>query len=77
MSALTAPTPSLILSATDAIYRAWLPIIGEAQAREQAEAFARRFDFRTDETLRALPLDQRTDYPDDDDAQGDAIHAAA
>ena len=37
------PTPSLILSATDAIYRAWLPIIGEAQAREQAEAFARRF----------------------------------
>lgn len=32
-----------INAAIEAVYRAWLPYIGEAAAREQAQAFASRF----------------------------------
>lgn len=35
-------------AAVEAVYRAWLPYIGEAEAREQAEAFARRFHVSRD-----------------------------
>jgi hypothetical protein len=38
-----APSPQLVQSAAAAIYLAWLPLIGEAAAREQAQAFANRF----------------------------------
>jgi hypothetical protein len=40
------PSPSLLSAATDAIYRAWLPLIGATEAREQAQAFANRFHIR-------------------------------
>jgi len=39
----TAPSLPLLNAATDAIFRAWLPLIGEIEAREQAQAFASRF----------------------------------
>lgn len=48
MSAIAQPSPSLLSATRETIYRAWLPIIGEAQAREQAEAFARRFQINGD-----------------------------
>ena len=37
------PSEQLVAAAADSVYRAWLPLIGELGAREQATAFARRF----------------------------------
>lgn len=39
----SAPSPQMVQSAAAAIYLAWLPLIGETEAREQAQAFAGRF----------------------------------
>jgi hypothetical protein len=38
------PSPSLLHAARDAIFKAWLPRIGEIEARKEAERFARRFE---------------------------------
>lgn len=46
MTRASAPSLQLLLAAMDAIYRSWLPLIGEAQAREQALAFSSRFHIR-------------------------------
>lgn len=46
MTRANAPSLQLLLAAIDAIYRAWLPLIGEIEAREQAQAFASRFYIR-------------------------------
>lgn len=43
MARANQPSPSQLLAAADAIFRAWLPLIGEIEAREQAQAFASRF----------------------------------
>lgn len=37
------PSPLLVAAAAESVYRAWLPMIGEIAAREQARAFARHF----------------------------------
>lgn len=41
-----APSPLLVQSAAARIYAAWLPLIGETEARDQAQAFANRFSTR-------------------------------
>lgn len=41
------PSPLQLMAAYDAIFRAWLPLIGEVGAREQAQAFCRRFEERS------------------------------
>lgn len=46
MTRANQPSPSLLNAAADAIYCAWLPLIGETEAREQAQAFASRFPIR-------------------------------
>lgn len=43
MTRANAPSPELVNAAAAAIYLAWLPLIGENEAREQAQAFASRF----------------------------------
>jgi len=45
----TRPSLPLLTAATDAIFRAWLPLIGEIEAREQAQAFSRRFHISNSE----------------------------
>jgi hypothetical protein len=69
MLTAAAPSPLQLLAATDAIYRAWLPHVGDIEAREQAQVFARRFHILIDGPLCPLPSDERTDYPDDDEVQ--------
>lgn len=49
------PSPQIVTDAAEGIYRAWLPYIGEAGAREQAQAFARRFLISIDGPLAPLP----------------------
>jgi hypothetical protein len=61
----TLPSPQLGTDAAETVYRAWLPHIGEAQAREEARAFARRFCISIDGPLAPLP------------AIAEAAHAAA
>lgn len=55
MTRANQPSLPLLNAATDAIYRAWLPLIGEIEAREQARAFANRFSIR--------PADQKEFAP--------------
>jgi hypothetical protein len=45
---MSTPDPQLVKSAITAIYRAWLPLIGDTEAREQARAFASRFQIKGD-----------------------------
>lgn len=40
---MSTPDRDMVKAAADAVYRAWLKHIGEAGAREQAQAFASRF----------------------------------
>jgi len=50
------PSLSLLSAATDAIYRAWLPLIGEVEAREQAQAFASRFQIEATCPITSLQV---------------------
>ena len=54
----TAPSPLVVTEAAKTIYRAWLPHVGEVEAREQAQAFARRFHILIDGPLAPLPADR-------------------
>ena len=40
---MSTPDRDPVTAATEAVYRAWLPYIGDIEARAQAQAFARRF----------------------------------
>ena len=48
MNFVTPPSPSLLHAASEAIFKAWLPRIGEIEARKEAERFARRFQVSID-----------------------------
>jgi hypothetical protein len=50
-----APSPQMVQSAADRVYAAWLPHVGDAGAREQADAFARRFHILLDGPLCPRP----------------------
>lgn len=49
-----------INAAVEAVYRAWLPHVGDIEAREQAQAFARRFHILIDGPLAPLPATTET-----------------
>ena len=54
-----APSHLMVNAAAETVYRAWLPHIGETEAREQAQAFARRFHILIDGPLYPLPATDR------------------
>lgn len=56
MANTSQPSPQIVTDAAETVYRAWLPHIGDAGAREQAEAFARRFLISIDGPLKPLQV---------------------
>lgn len=42
-SSNASPSPLMVHQAAETVYLAWRKHVGEAEAREQAQAFARRF----------------------------------
>lgn len=50
--------PQMVKSAAETVYRAWLRHVGDIEAREQAQAFARRFHILIDGPLAPLTADQ-------------------
>jgi hypothetical protein len=57
-----APSSRMVLSAAERVYAAWLPHVGEVEAREQAQAFANRYHIVIDGPL--TPLRVETYNPD-------------
>jgi hypothetical protein len=51
----TSPSPLMVHQAAETVYLAWRKHVGEAEAREQAQAFARRFCISIDGPLAPLP----------------------
>jgi hypothetical protein len=49
----------MVHAAAERIYAAWLPHVGETEARVQAQAFARRFHILIDGPLCPLPSADR------------------
>lgn len=62
---MSTPDSEIVKSAAERVYRSWLPHVGDVEAREQANAFARRFHISIDGPLCPLP------------ASAEATHAAA
>lgn len=48
----------MVNAAAAEIYKRWLPHVGEAAARREAEAFASRFHFLIDGPLAPLTIDE-------------------
>lgn len=54
-------TPAMVNAASAAVYAAWLPHVGHAEAKAEAERFARHFPIAIDGPLAPLPAEAELD----------------